>query len=169
MKIENQVCTWEQAQKFKELGLVQNVANHEWIWIRNIPTGLWQLHSSISNPPTLKLNTTRCGEIYLQNLKYNNIENKVEVKFASAFTTAELGCMINWDLVSISPPYSLVTLPASSEWTLHTNEIDISNSVEAHARAAMLIHLLENNLITAEQANERLTQPSPYFSHTKKT
>ena len=156
MRIENQVCTWEQAQKLKELGILQDVANHEWIWIRNTNGGLWQSQSSISNPPTLKLNTTRCGEKYLVKLKYENLENKVEIKFASAFTTAELGSMINWDLVSISPPYSLVTLPASSDWSLHTNEKDISNPVECHARAAMLIHLLESNLITPEQANERL-------------
>lgn len=76
----------------------------------------------------------------------------------SAFTVAELGVML---------PNAFNTMQVTSDdgrnnvWRGYDDEekdcpLDKEYATEADARAAMLIHLLENKLITPEKVNARL-------------
>ena len=72
----------------------------------------------------------------------------------AAFTVAELGVMIS------GYGYKLPMLNSFFGWLEHNT--DLFYKSEAEARAAMLVYLLENHFITAEQVNNRLTNvPAP--------
>jgi len=121
MKIENQVCTLEQAKRLKELG-VEQVANLYW------------------KEDTDK---DRLYDPWIGGEKY------------AAFTVAELGVMIG---SPIGEKVNSYTTDGATGSYLHGSHITTTHSEhEAHIRADVLIHLLENNIITAEEVNTRLT------------
>lgn len=138
MKIENQVCTLEQATRLKELGIVQESLFHH---------GLWYNGDSHDN-------VIRVGRA---------AENK-RFQYA-AFTVAELGAMLplevrtgrgimngeDYCLVSVESPlcYKMDKCQPMFSWNYF--------KTEAIGRAALLIYLLENKLITPEEVNHRLT------------
>lgn len=75
-----------------------------------------------------------------------------------AFTVAELGIMMPW---SYSTVRHSEFLPDEESWSVEKNgesDSDTSYLTEAQARAALLIHLLETNQLTADEANKRLMQ-----------
>ena len=79
-------------------------------------------------------------------------------EYYSAFTVAELGVMCNsevytWRTGSVNSEY------ANWEWIDEGGQNGMGvYATEAEARAAMLIYLLENNLVTPAEINQRLTQ-----------
>lgn len=150
MKLKNQVCTLEQAQKLRELGVIQ-----ESLFTYN------EVTNSLDIVPAFELHQ---GVFFLAN------------DWWSAYTVAELGLM----LPSHSPSYvhdgrnhshcqnarvdtfPLIDSGQSYEATpaheLNKEIVPISTGrTEAEARAAMLIHLLGNNLISASEVNKRLS------------
>lgn len=72
----------------------------------------------------------------------------------AAPTVAELGVMIDWNHVSQSGPYK-----EDQHFYCFTHLQDYSDKNEAIVRADVLIYLLENNLTTPEEVNQRLTNP----------
>jgi hypothetical protein len=130
MKIENQVCSLEQAKRLKELGIAQQcVFKYNQNLYENagdITEGVW----------TIWYNNLSCAK------------NQI-----AAFTVAELGEMIG-------PDTRWQTFKTRARcWCFDceyycTPFADFRS--EAEARAAMLIILLENNHITVEGANTRL-------------
>ena len=137
MKIQDQVCTLEQAKKLKELGVEQKVL---WQWkVNNVQSVV------ISTPMAFWIDT------YVPSV--GNV-------FYAAFTVAELGVMLPISFISFK-------VTAGKEFScakLKDNypEIDFSftskfGTNEAEARAEMLIYLLENKLIKAEEVNQRLS------------
>jgi len=134
MKIENQVVTIEQAKKLKELGVEQKVL-YQW---------------KVNDVQTVVIDTPMAMWI-------ERYVPPVGNAFYAAFTVAELGVML---------PSETHTQRTGSEDSEYDNWewVDDGNgnanglyNTEVEARAAMLIYLLENNLTTAEEVNQRLT------------
>jgi hypothetical protein len=140
MKIENQVCSLEQAIKFKQLGV------HQGSFFAYISEGeLLSKHS-----PNLDLMA-------------------IATDFTAAYTVAELGEMLPDYLVIDSyrmhPRFhkqeqhnspALWTARYGKPEDLDIPDFDAKN--EAQCRAAMLIHLLESGLTTPTEINNRLKQ-----------
>lgn len=144
MKLENQVCTFEQAKRLKELGVKQ-----ESIWF-------WE---EMRHPVPQGCATKRL-QLYAD-VGHAISRSAVEANY-SAFSATELGAMIpcnpsssvnysyyhryNWRGHSIGYT-ALGLLPIEREWF----------KIEVEARADLLIHLLENSTIVAEEVNQRLS------------
>jgi hypothetical protein len=131
MKIENQVCSLEQAKRLKELGIIQESYLYHYFF-NNVPrnlSGQWKLHHEY----------------------HKNFEHY------SAFNVAELGVMLSttaWEwaskiMTSDKIPYCHIEL-YNDAWGAYENE--------AKGRAELLIHLLKNNVLTPEEVNTRLIQ-----------
>lgn len=139
MKIENQVCSLEQAKKLKELGVFGETDR---MWVVRFD-----------------------GETFLTHYDSGDVINPQY----SAFTSSELGVMLpdtelirdeDWQYRPFIQYYSHT---GKREWkydnpfTSYKRDRKVLNvTTEAQARAAMLIYLLENNHITAQEVNERL-------------
>jgi hypothetical protein len=158
MKIENQVCLLEQAKRLKELGVAQ--------------TGLFTY-----NQHSYKIAGAAEDGFWSVLMK------RTSDSFYSAFTVAELGVMLpdylpntgNLEIGKAGTDHFNINRTVNkwwynvSYWTWETKETrsgDIYLSRKdlhlqqkdtlAQAMGEMLIFLLENNLITAEEVNERL-------------
>lgn len=143
MKIQDQVCTREQGKRLHELG-ISNAAYFQW---------------------------GSKGEI---NEEWT-IEGP-EDDFVPAWTVAELGVMLPEWIVRRRIEYRLLqwhnepgkAFGVIDEYRLayrrRKDDIfgeigdNISGPTEAQARAALLIYLLENKIITPESVNQRLEQ-----------
>ena len=130
MKIENQVVTIEQAKKLKELGVTAEPL-------------FWYV---IDIDPITPLDI-------IQKWQHSNFD---QCEKYPAYTVAELGVML---------PSETFTQRTGSEDSEYDNWewVDDGNGnanglyeTEAEARASMLIYLLENNLTTPEEVNQRL-------------
>lgn len=132
MKLDDQVCSLELAKKLMDLGVKQK------------SLFVWEYYSPIAY-------TVR----YIPFATMPDIFN--HVKWYSAFTVAELGKMLppvikiegepyelNFDC-GLDPYYELVN--GGSGYKFVTD----SDAGEADARAQMLIYLIENNLMPAEE------------------
>lgn len=137
MKLEDQVCSLEQAKKLKELGVSQE--SLFW-WLE-----LYQGPEDNFNP-----------RYFLNSGKHKDIE----IQF-SAFTVAELGEMLP---VKVENVYQeiITTHTGSGEWKCAVRNVisgdwpqkyQIDADTEADARAKMLIYLLENNLVDITDPN----------------
>jgi len=130
MKIENQVCSLELAKRLKELGVKQESI---WAWCLDRPhRDSWVLW------------TSRYPETWEGNERY------------AAFTAAELGEMLPL-LIDVEGTLTSWegAKDGSGNWETwledgkaHLVGNKIVEKTEADARALMLIHLLENKLIT---------------------
>ena len=123
MKLEDQVCSLELAKKLKELGVKQESLFYWW-FVRN------DMGDDVFVSDTKPVNGT---------------------EYWSAFTVAELGEMLPVRINGGRRKYRIDGLPVwfcnyahKSNNHMHS----ISADTEADARAAMLVYLLENNLIT---------------------
>jgi len=124
MKLEQQVCTLEQAKRLKELSVF---GYSHFVWMNN------------KNNDHLPFIDTNDGET----------RNWMEC-LGSAYTVAELGVMLPH---SHLPKYFKLW----DEWSYKEEDGSVRGySLEAHARAAFLIYLIENNFATAEEVNQRL-------------
>lgn len=135
MKIENQVCSLEQAKKLKEIGINQRFANYFW------DESDKQLYRCIDGSAS-------------------------DICCFAAFTSAELGELLP-DLLETHLQYELVCIKEDDCWLCryvrnndltdcHPKQIGVGSDTEAKARAAILISIIENELITPEDCNERL-------------
>lgn len=139
MKIENQVCTLEQAKKLKELGVIQEESQ---FYYRG--QNVWH-HNEVTDWPN-------------QEQFYDLFGSGAEAgQIFAAFTVAELGQMLpaGYDTMA-----GTVTL-TKREWLgydLYGKYIPSEKAydTEAQCRAAMLIYLIESKLTTPEETNKRL-------------
>lgn len=130
MKIEQQVCSLDHARKLKELGITQQSE----YYFRDIH--LWNI-----NEITDWQNQETMG---------NLIQGGDEAyRIFSAFTVAELGVML---------PDVVKYFRANDILDQHAIAMGAAGSTEAEARAAMLIHLIENKLTTVDEVNQKLTK-----------
>jgi hypothetical protein len=122
MKLQEQCCTREQGQRLIELGVN--------------PEALFWWMPSMSGPH---------GEY----IRYSYHGNSL----APAFNVAELGMLIPPTISEEPKEYQInhekVSSKSSPYWFIEFSKGGIlAFDTEAQARAALLIHLLENNLIT---------------------
>lgn len=145
MKLENQVCTLEQAKRLTELG------------VSAFSRFTWWLNSALEN--------TFVGG-YSDDTDHPHLKD-----LGNAYNVAELGEMLSavryesygFPMMFTSYCHSSdVSVEYLGKWSCSfrnprcfTNP-DIKSDYEAHARAAMLIYLLENNLTAPEVVNQRL-------------
>lgn len=149
MKLSDQVCTLEQAKKLKELGVEQ-----ESIWMY-----IYYKDDIISSSAGLH-HYLIANEIFA-----DNDGGEFDCLIASAFSVAELGVMLpeyigelrllQWH-ASDSSFGIQYRFNCDNPTTQTIPDHCIFSDTEAQARAAMLIYLLENNIITPEQVNERV-------------
>lgn len=151
MTIENQCCNLQQAKRLKELGVAQEAVFY------------W--HPSIGYPVLGGRLVTKTG------YQYSKIPIKDDKQTAALFTDAELGVMLPPGCISLYNDHHGFWL---CEWPEVWNEDHEPNATpyavpgwkltaiiddeetEAQCRAAMLIHLIENKLITVQEINTRL-------------
>lgn len=154
MKIENQVCSLEQAKRLKELGILQASYFH---W-QHYPEMTYRKEALELVPPISKEGITDPGECW------------------SAFTTAELGVMLPVYIEPFMGEYEYRLAIWNNPEGVNNEKIDwriaygtkfnntrvpvtegFKGENEATTRADMLIYLLENILVTAESCNKSLT------------
>lgn len=158
MTLEHQCCTLDQAKKLRELGVKQE---SYFVWKCN------DIQEVVSTEQF-----KRWCEEYLPGCN----------DYYSAFSVAELGIMLPEDFIKFFDFPGYVT-PKSQEYELsfrqwffkngegnrtfgcrydYMGNINISTGnflgTEAQARAAMLIHLIENNLVEVSEINNRLNK-----------
>lgn len=137
MKIENQVCTLEQAKRLSQLGIRQGLSIFFW--------------DDYAGKVQLMMNST-------PNDGY--VPDEENTCF-SAFTVAELGVMLPQTIKFCKTQKASIQLSRFNAFTIYYNRHSSGSNVcmqesykEAEARAAMLIHLLEEKYITAEEVNQ---------------
>lgn len=148
MKKEDQVCSLEQAIKLKESGVKQSGIC---LWIR---TGalVQQQHDQ-----TFK-KIRDAGLPFVDFI--TEVDSFNEETIAVAFTVAELGLMLT-GLTQEKDTHSEYNC-VWEKWTsflIDSNletEYQIDGETEAKARAGMLIYLLEKNIISIQEVNNKL-------------
>lgn len=150
MKIENQVCTLEQAKKLKELG-VDCISLFQW-------RDFSRLRDNMVAP---LVSYDRAVPSHASVMQVFN-----------AFTVAELGVMLPYSVKNPTDAESYYfveceiynenpkNIGCNSYLTNFTGNIHSvkHKNTEAEARAAMLIYLLEQRLVSSQQVNEKLAQ-----------
>lgn len=142
MKIENQVCSLEQAKRLEELGIEGGTAFY------------WKVNE------TQSVVTESQMRFWIE--KYVPVCND----YYPAFTVAELGVMLP-DFITSDALYTYQQRRATldrvkrnheiSYWNLGDKKLysSYSNS-EAECRASLVIYLLKEKIITPEEVNNRL-------------
>ncbi len=150
MKIENQVCSLEQAKKLKEvLGEVYGL----FVYMEN---------KALESDSKIMLSTQT--ESFKQ---MGGIAGSAFIKYYPAFTVAELGVMLEMDddkhfleyhYNNHVGVYECVLSKRDERHSTGFAEINQEEGdTEAECRAEMLIYLLENKLTTPEEVNQILT------------
>lgn len=142
MKIQDQVCTLEQAKKLKELGVEQESLFY---YIDNMVLGLEGIKVK-EQTKSYKINGV--------------VQDGGVVRYYSAFTVAELGELLpiedmpdgrDWQqrpFRDYYPHTGKIMWKYDDPYTKYGRERKVTEAkTEAEARAAMLIYLLENNLM----------------------
>lgn len=163
MELSQQVCNLQQAKRLKELGVKQESI---FVWqdgeISDNPytsakCGDWE-SCSVCNEHLGKGTEAECkcsewkADGYYEPWKWQRFKNN-DHDYYSAFTVAELGVMLPLaECSSGSVTHENQKMPGDFACEI---ERQITPNVfygktEAEARAAMLIHLLENKILTAE-------------------
>ncbi len=139
MKLENQVCSFEQAKILKELGV--DYSKSIFVYIDNKVLGFEGIQLSSST---------------LSQKHFHEIKDRGIIKFYSAFTVGELGLMIGSGYGSgIS----------GSSYTFKKNGavsggFSSFEDNEAKERADNLISFLTHGIMTVEEINQRITEAS---------
>jgi hypothetical protein len=166
MKIENQVCTLEQGKTFKSLGINQG-SYFRWIQFRNesSPPDQWgTVHTVLDKEDDM--------------LYYYERSYLKDMEDFPALTVAELGVMMPARVMSGGDDYFPQMHKGRRGWYIQyqTNKKDVVINADgdidrprgylfntyrvaynmAEAIASYLILLLENNVITPAEVNERL-------------
>lgn len=154
MKLEDQCCTKEQAERLKKLGVIQK--------------SLFYYHPAFQRPTFGETWVTKWGTQYKKTLVCNDKNAS-----ASSFTLAELGLMlpgmigdtklVQWHIASNDSRWALsygVQYRYKDNDPVHYGTFPLHcvfGSTEAKARAELLICLLTDGKVTAEEINKRLT------------
>lgn len=148
MKLEQQVCTLEQAKRLKELGVDQNCS---YLCFLENSAGKYMLDTIEGNF------NSHCRD-YEISVHPGGFEASFVEQAIAAFTVAELGVML---------PSETLTIRRGSENSEYANwewEDESEGkacgvfATEAEARADHLIMRLENALITPSEVNLKVTQ-----------
>lgn len=144
MKIQDMVCTLEQAKELKELGIEQ-VGVFSWAY--DITNEQWDIsHRSV--------------ESLLLTKDSNSQMAAAVVGYYSAFTTDELLAMLPDVILGFEFQISKIGNSYYCEYVYHSDDGDRLMCHGAHhpaeSLAITLIHCLKQNYFTADEANKRL-------------
>lgn len=144
MKPEQQVCTLEQGRRLKELGIT---GCSLFYWVDLTAYGKKMAPNGYEIMPHDEATHESKGCCFTD----------FDTTF-NAFIVSELGQMCNSETCTMRTGTEMSEY-ANWEWQHQGNDqaLGLFNT-EAEARAALLIHLLETNHLTAEEANKRLMQ-----------
>lgn len=126
MKLQDQVCTLEQAKKLKEFGVAQK--------------GYFQWQETTNSEP------------YVNHTVFGESTNENEY---AAFTVAELGVMLP-DVNILYDKLQPLLEAKYGDVNDDNMAVFFADIFKAKEVADWLIYLLQNNHITAEQVNQRL-------------
>jgi len=154
MKLQNQVCTMEQAEKLKELGVIQASL---FSWVKHKQTAFPE--------PSVFF----CGEIEDYKKEFGEGCFGITV-IGSAFTVAELGAMLPATIDELKltqwpiPDSNSKTISYGIQYRRHLEVATYSTyplhvvfgDNEAKARADLLISLIADGKISADEVNQRL-------------
>lgn len=156
MKIENQVCSLEQAKRLKELGITQE---SYFSWCGDETQRLWDNgKDGLAVSDWVYVSET----IPLNNQEADHREMVPSAKpFAAAYTVAELGAMIQQigvytSVNTVLMGWAVHHVNGYKDYELRQPGNLNTYKTEAEARATILIELLEDRKISAEEVNERL-------------
>lgn len=144
MKLESQVITLEQAIKLFDLG-VDLASQFAWCWNGH------------------KMTSTGERDFFIN---LDGFEKEWPEAYA-AFTVAELGVMLHLYANGVSLHPNMGYSASCEHRNVKSHEKNLGtgttwyltyHKTEAEARGALLIYLLENNLLTPEQVNNSLNQ-----------
>lgn len=133
MKLEQQVVSLELAKKLKELGVPRE---SYFYWVNQYDRKLGWTGFIIQKSCNKALLCDKGDELFGEPIIY------------SAFTVAELGILLPEDF------FLSLGRTLSGGWCLQLDEVEqtmLYADIEADIRAKMLIYLLENNLLQANQ------------------
>lgn len=143
MKPEKQVTPFAQARRFKELGVKQQSLFY-WGTESTYPKG----DDPVETPVLY----------YYEGIIEWGIEPASVDGLYAAYTVAELGVMLPDKIEGYVYGFNR-TIGSGSWWIKEDDDIKyFTGRGEAESRAALLIHLLENKIITVEEVNRRLTE-----------
>lgn len=137
MKLENQVCSIEQAEELKRLGLAQRSLFHyvnNWLNPRKLP---------VDNGQIIVMGT----EKHQYNLRAK--ERDTSIEFVSAFNVAELGELLGRHIEIVQ--YS----ENKGDFYMYWDSLGRFET-EAQARAFVLIESIKEGVITIEDVNKKL-------------
>lgn len=154
MKVENQVCTLEQAKKLDELGVKYKDYHYAYVDF-SVYSGQ---EAVLCRPASHVEEHSKEWSWFMIGEHSEEITAEIDEDTVSAdggvypaFTVAELGVMI-----LNNPKNTDIFIDWDGQYIFKGEKgVKICNT-EAEARAAMLIYLLENNLTTLEEVNTRL-------------
>lgn len=164
MKLEQQVCTLDQAKRLKELGVIQNSLWH-WIYPEK-ETVLSSMQGIYHRSLVVEM---------LSDANEDGEDNQFPHLNASAFTVSELGVMLpryypSWRFLEEGGQNELwiATIIGQPQGFERDKEdvydirtvaaFDRYGKTQAEALANLLISLLETKTIKAEEVNKRLQQ-----------
>lgn len=160
MKLEDQVCTLEQAKRLKELGVKNTALNYYYQYICNGETTY----------PVIPINNWTGYKFEYDDSLVRALDGESSNEIYAAYTVAELGEMLPCRIWVGDDMYSLFFWKADKNWhkistgteTSYHYEYQFVNAAElievlgnhqcgghtdAEGRASMLITLLENKLL----------------------
>ena len=147
MKIENQVCTLEQAKKLAEL-LGKHAPESLWVWTETrYQTGVW-----------LILNEDYRDDIVLDTVQEKRVHSWYSDEFYPAYTGDELGALLPAYLYIENYETILTTWKLNQSWAMAYDRTEdgcclseiFDAEHEAHAKADLAISLLEQKIIKPE-------------------
>ncbi len=138
MKIENQVCPFEHAKRLKKLGVMQESLHYyseKFGIVTKTRSGFAIVESMQPGAPDLLKEDITLNEYY------------------AAFTVAELGIALPY---SINSAAMIIENGNDIKYVSYPRIKTTFGTTEAQARANMLIWLLDNKYITADEVNRRV-------------
>lgn len=156
MKIENQVCSLEQARRLKEMGID---AQGHFCYAHPVK----EVHKGFDGE------TTEYMEEYKDEPELMELSTALwnGLPYCHAYTVAELGVMLD-DFVNHSRRNGngiweakfKPVIPHAAPHRIQDAMVATftTHKTEAEARASLLIHLLETSWLDAEKCNERLSK-----------
>lgn len=145
MKIENQVCTYDQAAQFKKLGVGIDMHSTVFIYCNTLDDNRNPILTEGSVVSDQEAWQEYSGWIY-EHYRY------------PAFTVAELGVMLA-DPLRLDKPNGYTCGFRLGKWQIEKDNKMIGNHFdhEAHVRAELLLIFLHEGLVTADELNKRLS------------
>ena len=152
MKLQNQVCTLQQAKRLKELGVCQDslfswCGDEEQRLMDNGKDGL-AVGNWVFVDSTIPWNNQELDQRQLV---------PSSKPFAAAFTVAELGIMLPDAYESISAKELSGTVWYGIDENGRFYPCEKQYQTEAECRADMIIHLIESGQLTINELSESLT------------